>query len=247
MRLVDIARDRLGYQEYLDLRDTIDRNINATYAKLQRKDEVGTEKRKKKKEKEKEKEKPIFDRRAGSGELGKGNIGASGAIGSGATNPTANDPPEVPPAARGLGPDEHNRLVVSEQLRKLVGTRRDWVDKVGSVYEQTQIEFPGRIWGFPPESIYKGVEEEVRKVLSGDGIGGGSGSGGEETRVQANGGIGNGVNPGNVNGTQAAGVSVGCIGVGNVNGTISVSVGGSMSNGKEKEKAILQGDEMEIG
>ena len=37
-RLVSIACDRLGYQEYLEVRDSIDRNITTLYHKLQRKD-----------------------------------------------------------------------------------------------------------------------------------------------------------------------------------------------------------------
>ncbi|KAF8188949.1 histone acetyltransferases subunit 3-domain-containing protein, partial [Pholiota molesta] len=37
-RLVDIARDRLGYQDYLELRDSIDKKITNLYTKLQKKD-----------------------------------------------------------------------------------------------------------------------------------------------------------------------------------------------------------------
>lgn len=179
-RLVDIARDRLGHQEYLELRDSIDRNINTTYAKLQRKDGGGASGRKKKKEKEKERS--MMDGRAGSGEMGKGIGGGGGGVvvngTSGSGNGTGAGTAEIPPAARGLGPDEHNRLVVSEQLRKLVETRRQWVDVVGGVFEEKQREYPGSIWGFPLESVYKGVEEvgialgEVGvRTNSGNGVG----------------------------------------------------------------------------
>jgi transcriptional adapter 3 len=47
-RLVDIARDRLGYQEYLELRDSIDKNITNLYTKLQKKDTPKLSKKKKK-------------------------------------------------------------------------------------------------------------------------------------------------------------------------------------------------------
>lgn len=47
-RLVAIARDRLGYQEYLDLRDSIDKNISSVYTKLQKKDVPKSKKVKKK-------------------------------------------------------------------------------------------------------------------------------------------------------------------------------------------------------
>ena len=176
-RLVAIARDRLGYQEYVDNRDSIDRNITTAYARLQRKDGTGAGGRKKKKDKEKEREKSQLDGGAGS-EIGNGN-GSAGGNGSG--NGNGNGTVEVPPAARGLGPDEQNRLVVSEQLRKLVETRREWVDMVGVVFDEKQKACPGRQWGFPPESVYAGVEEEVREVLDGGGfaVGQWEGEGGE--------------------------------------------------------------------
>jgi transcriptional adapter 3 len=177
VRLAAIAQDRLGYQEYLDIRDSIDRNISMTYAKLQRKDGGGAGRRKKK---DKEKERSLFEGRDVSGEVGNGNgIGSAGGGGSAGSGMGINGMGEIPPAARGLGPDEHNRLVVSEQLRKLVETRRQWVDVVGGVYEEKQKECPGRIRGFPPKSVYTGVEEENREdVVMG-----------AETRT--NGGMGN--------------------------------------------------------
>lgn len=70
------------------------------------------------------------------------------------------------PAALGLSPDEHNELHVSEQLSELVRTRRNWVDVVGGVFDEKERSQPGRIWGFPPESIYEGVDEEVRVELA---------------------------------------------------------------------------------
>lgn len=101
-RLIDIARDRLGYQEYLELRDSIDKNISNTFSKLQRKDAPKLVKKKKK---------PTD----------------AGANGEG--NGTPGLPPPCP-AALGLGPDDENLLVVGEQLRNLVATRRQWVDTV---------------------------------------------------------------------------------------------------------------------
>ncbi|KAJ3509199.1 hypothetical protein NLJ89_g5350 [Agrocybe chaxingu] len=46
-RLVPVAKDRLGYQEYLELRDAIDKNITTLYAKLQKKDVPKLSKKKK--------------------------------------------------------------------------------------------------------------------------------------------------------------------------------------------------------
>ncbi|PBK64589.1 hypothetical protein ARMSODRAFT_962122 [Armillaria solidipes] len=130
-RLVDIARDRLGYQEYVELRESIDKNISNTYSKLQGKDMPKLGKKKKKSIDE--------------------------------TNTMALPPC---PAALGLGPDERNHLVVTKQLKQLVGTRRQWVDTVGKVFEKKQEESPGRIWGVPKTSIYEGVEEEVQAALA---------------------------------------------------------------------------------
>jgi transcriptional adapter 3 len=131
---VDIARDRLGYQEYLELRDSIDKNITNAFSKLQKKDGPKVGKKKKK----------IIDNGDGNGAA----------------------PAPVPcPAALGMTPDEDNKLHVSDQLQHLVEIRRQWVDTVGSVFDEKQKENPGRIWGFPPESIYQSVEDEVRMML----------------------------------------------------------------------------------
>lgn len=142
-RLTTIARDRLGYQEYLDLRDSIDKNISNTYTKLQRKDVPKLHRKKKDKDKDKKADMAM-------------------------TNGDTKSPvPEVCPAALGLGPDEENRLVVSEQLRQLVETRRQWVDAVGSVFETKERECPGRIWGVPKTSVFDGIDDEVNQLVSG--------------------------------------------------------------------------------
>ena len=144
-RLAAIARDRLGYQEYLELRDVIDKNITTLFSKLQKKDVPKLSKKKKK---------PLV-----------GAAAAAAAAAAGAIDVDA--PPPVPPcpAALGLTPDEENRLTVNDQLKQLVETRRQWVNTVGAVFEEKQRLNPGRIWGFPKESIYKGIEEEVREKL----------------------------------------------------------------------------------
>ncbi|KIJ92068.1 hypothetical protein K443DRAFT_685481 [Laccaria amethystina LaAM-08-1] len=145
-RLTAIARDRLGYQEYIELRDAIDKNITTLFSKLQKKDVPKLSKKKKK---------PLVGAAAA----------AAAAAAAGAIDVDA--PPPVPPcpAALGLTPDEENRLTVNDQLKQLVETRRQWVDTVGAVFEEKQRLNPGRIWGFPKESIYKGIEEEVREKL----------------------------------------------------------------------------------
>lgn len=140
-RLAAIARDRLGYQEYIDLRDSIDRNITNTFSKLQKKDVPKLGKKKKK--------------------LNDPSVNGTP---SGTMTPAGVPPPC--PAALGLGPDDNNKLVLSEQLRQLVDTRRQWVDAVGGVFDEKQRENPGRIWGLPKQSVYEGIDEEVRLMLS---------------------------------------------------------------------------------
>ncbi|KAF7353839.1 Chromatin-remodeling complexes subunit ngg1 [Mycena venus] len=147
-RLAAIARDRLGYQEYLELRDSIDRNISNAYTKLQKKDGPKLAKKKKKLD-------------GGASAAGTPVPGEGGASANGALPP----PPPPCPAALGLGPDEDNMLVVPDQLRQLVETRRQWVDTVGDVFETKQRERPGLMWGFPESSVYEGVEQEVQAML----------------------------------------------------------------------------------
>ncbi|KZT18820.1 hypothetical protein NEOLEDRAFT_1142858 [Neolentinus lepideus HHB14362 ss-1] len=147
-RLAAVARDRLGYQEYLDLRDSIDRNITSTYSKLQKKDGPKVNKKKKK---------GAEVNANGSGN-GNGN-GLPNINGTGAG--MASLPPC--PAALGLGPDEELRLTVPEQLKQLVLTRRQWVDAVGTVFDEKERESPGRIYGLPKRSLYEGLDEDIRK------------------------------------------------------------------------------------
>ncbi|KAK7040265.1 Transcriptional regulator [Paramarasmius palmivorus] len=158
LRLAAIARDRLAYQEYLDLRDSIDKNINLCYAKLQKRDS-GTTKNKKKSKKDKDKE------RGDSVALNGVSASTSGTPAPGANGDPDSQPPPCP-AALGLGPDpDTNELMVTEQLKQLVETRRQWVDTVGGVFDAKERENPGRIWGIPQKSIYEGLEDEVEEIL----------------------------------------------------------------------------------
>ncbi|KAJ8093393.1 Transcriptional regulator [Marasmius tenuissimus] len=160
LRLAAIARDRLGYQEYLDGRDALDKNINLCYAKLQKRDSGQTKGRKKgKKDKDKE--------RGDSVSLSLNGMSAS--VG-GTPAPNANgidgEPPPPCPAALGLGPDpETHHLVVTEQLKTLIDTRRKWVDEVGAVFDDMERKTPGRVWGIPQSSVFEGLEAEVQEIL----------------------------------------------------------------------------------
>lgn len=139
-RLAAIARDRLGYQEYVDLRDTIDKNIWSLYTRLQKKDNP----------KSKSKKKRVSEP-------------------NGASNgppPTGISALPPCPAALGLTQDEESRLTVPEQLKRLVDTREQWVETIGGVFEEKEREQPGRIWGFPKTSVYADMEEDVQREMS---------------------------------------------------------------------------------
>ncbi|KAJ4482103.1 histone acetyltransferases subunit 3-domain-containing protein [Lentinula aciculospora] len=154
-RYAEIARDRLAWAEYLELRDSIDRNITNVYTKLQKmqKAQKDAPKLGRKKKLKSEDSTPVN--------------GANGSNGNGSVN---GDVPPLPPcpAALGLGPDEDNQLIVSETLRQLVQTRRNWV-KLGETLldEKEVMERPrrGRLVGFPSESIFKGIDEEVEELM----------------------------------------------------------------------------------
>lgn len=138
-RLAAIARDRLGYQEYLDLRSALDKSITSAYSKVQKKDEPKLNKKKKK----------ISE--------------VNGSV-NGTTSGTS--APKPSPAALGLGPDDDLHLVVPEQLQQLVDTRRQWVTSVGGVFDEKERECPGRIWDLPRRSIYEGLEDAIRHDLA---------------------------------------------------------------------------------
>ncbi|KAG2040278.1 histone acetyltransferases subunit 3-domain-containing protein [Suillus americanus] len=138
-RLAAIARDRLGYQEYLDLRSALDKSITSAYSKVQKKDEPKLNKKKKK----------ISE--------------INGSV-NGTTSGTS--APKPSPAALGLGPDDDLHLIVPEHLQQLVDTRRQWVASVGAVFDEKERECPGRIWDLPRRSIYEGLEDAIRHDLA---------------------------------------------------------------------------------
>jgi transcriptional adapter 3 len=148
-RLIAIARDRLGYQEYIEVRESIDKNINALFSKLQKKDAPKLSKKKKKAD--------------GSESGSTGNGGGANGVGNGNGGVSGNLAPC--PAAIGFNQDDDQHLLLNDQLKHLVDTRRQWVDTVGVVFEQKEQESPGRIWGLPKESVYKGIEPDIQRLL----------------------------------------------------------------------------------
>jgi len=158
-RLLAVAKDRLGYQEYVEAREALDKNILALYARLQKKDGPKVSKKKK----------------------GKGE-----ANGSAPPVPTPTSVPTVGtwPASVGLGPDEENDLRVPESLAQLVTTRRQWVDGIGGMFDALEQEQPGRVYGLPERSIYEGLEADVAALLGHTGgAEGGPGAGVEIQRA----------------------------------------------------------------
>jgi transcriptional adapter 3 len=137
-RLLAIAKDRLGYQEYVEARDALDRNIQALYTKLQKKEGPKVSKKKKAK---------------------------SETNGAAAPAPPSTPPIGSWPSAVGLGPDDENLLQVPDALAQLVATRRQWVDGVGGVFDTMEREQPGRIYGLPERSIYEGLDADVDALL----------------------------------------------------------------------------------
>jgi transcriptional adapter 3 len=136
-RLLAIAKDRLGYQEYVEAREALDKNILALYTKLQKKDGPKVSKKKK----------------------------AKSETNGTAPAPSGTPPIGTWPSAAGLGPDDENMLRVPDALAQLVVARREWVDSVGDVFDAMERERPGRIFGLPERSIYEGLDAEVAALL----------------------------------------------------------------------------------
>lgn len=139
-RLLAIAKDRLGCQEYVEAREALDKNILALYTKLQKKDGPKVSKKKKAK---------------------------SEANGGAPPAPPAASTPTLGtwPATAGLGPDEENELRVPDALAQLVATRRQWVDSIGGMFDTLEQELPGRVYGLPERSIYEGLDVDVAALL----------------------------------------------------------------------------------
>ena len=163
-RLVAVARDRLAYQEYVDTREALDKNISSMYSKLQKREGPKTSK-KKKKGGDREREREMSAGINGVNGMANGVGGAGSGNGSGpAVIPLPN------PASLGLGPDEDNTLVVPDTLKSLVETRRQWVDVIGGSFEEMERETPGRVRGVPLKSVFESVDEEVREKLGASGF-----------------------------------------------------------------------------
>ncbi|KAF9077773.1 histone acetyltransferases subunit 3-domain-containing protein [Rhodocollybia butyracea] len=165
MRYAAIAKDRVGWAEYQELKDSIDKNILNTYNKLQRVQKA-------------QKDAPKLGRKKKmKTEDGVVVNGVNGANGS--TTTTNGELASLPPcpAALGLGPDEDNQLVVSEALKQLVQTRRNWIKLGEALLDQKEgpleLERPhrGRLVGFPRESIFQGIEEQRLTVKAKEGKG----------------------------------------------------------------------------
>ena len=170
-KLTAIARDHLAYQEYLELRDSIDKNISTLFGKLQKKDgpKIGRKKKK------------IVGAAAAAhaaavaaqaqAQSSAGNAdgsGSSSVAGTANGGSTGGAEAHLPlPAALGLGPDDENRLVVNEQLNHLVETRRQWVNTVGKFFDDRQRHDPGRNFGLPTQSVFKDMQDEIRQNLEG--------------------------------------------------------------------------------
>jgi len=136
-RLLAVAKDRLGYQEYVEAREALDKNILALYTKLQKKDGPKVSKKKK----------------------------AKSETNGAAPTPSGTPPIGAWPSAAGLGPDDENTLRLPEALGQLVMTRRQWVDSVGGFFDTMEREQPGRIYGLPERSVYEGLDEDVAALL----------------------------------------------------------------------------------
>lgn len=162
-RSAAIARDHLAYQEYVELRDSIDRNISTLFGRLQKKD--GPKIGRKKKKLVGAAAAAVAAKTQASAIANEGTNTSNNGAGSGNGGGTEANLPL--PAALGLGPDEENRLVVNEQLKQLVETRRQWVNTVGKIFDEKQKVNPGRIWGLPTECVFNDIEGEIRLNLEG--------------------------------------------------------------------------------
>lgn len=158
-RLLAIAKDRLGYQEYVEAREALDKNILALYSKLQKKDGPKVSKKKK-----------------GKSEANGGALPVSQPAMVGTW-----------PASVGLGPDEENDLRVPETLAQLITTRRQWVDSIGGMFDTLEREQPGRVYGLPERSIYEGIDADIAALVERTGGAAGGADAGMEIVGRADG------------------------------------------------------------
>ena len=158
-RLLAIAKDRLGYQEYVEAREALDKNILALYSKLQKKDGPKVSKKKK-----------------GKSEANGGALPVSQPAMVGTW-----------PASVGLGPDEENDLRVPETLAQLITTRRQWVDSIGGMFDTLEREQPGRVYGLPERSIYEGIDADIAALVERTGGAAGAADAGMEIVGRADG------------------------------------------------------------
>lgn len=127
-RLLEIAQDRVAYQEFVDSKESIERNILAAFAKLQKpaKKDASSSVNKKKKHS------------------------------SSATK--VDEGPLPHPAVAGLPLTTDGQLVVPQQLKTYVDVRNDFVRAFGAALDQREREVPGSVYGLPRSSVYAGLD-----------------------------------------------------------------------------------------
>lgn len=127
-RLLEIAQDRVAYQEFLDSKESIERTVLALFAKLQKP--------------------PRKDAPAGGSNKKKKQSSAQ----------KAEDGPLPHPAVAGLAlaPDGH--LLVPQQLKTCVDVRNEFVRAFGAALDQREREAPGSVYGLPRSSVFAGLD-----------------------------------------------------------------------------------------
>lgn len=131
-RLLEIAQDRVAYQEFLDSKESIERNILGSFAKLQ---------------------KP--GKKDGSG---GGGGGSSSKKKKSSAQAKADEGPLPHPAVAGLSLALDGHLHVPGHLKTFVDVRNDFVRAFGAALDQREREVPGSVYGLPPASVYAGLD-----------------------------------------------------------------------------------------
>ncbi|KZO90388.1 hypothetical protein CALVIDRAFT_542713 [Calocera viscosa TUFC12733] len=149
-RLLKRCEDRLAYQDYVHQLERMDEQILSEYQKLTKKAAQEAKK----------------SRQASASSAGvhKANGKERERGERASTAASASHSPSVDP--RSSAAPEVKRPTVPAELLHAVRIRQRLVDELGSVFEQGERECPGRFWGLPEQSLYRGITvEEGRNVL----------------------------------------------------------------------------------
>ncbi|EJU05837.1 hypothetical protein DACRYDRAFT_113871 [Dacryopinax primogenitus] len=155
-RLLKRCEDRLAYQDYVHQLERMDEQILSEWQKLSKKTTADAKKG----------NSSGHTRQPSTSSVSKTKPTGTNGISKARSQSVSQSPVDPRSTSAAPGEGQSKRPLVPPELLHVVRIRQRLVDELGTVFEQGERECPGRFWGLPEESLYKGISvEEGKNVL----------------------------------------------------------------------------------